>query len=150
MGSRGPKATNIHELHGSKVGRRRPKAWPFEASLPRCPSHLTGHAKEHYLRLGRLLVAEGLMCAAYKGPFAVLCSVWGHYRDMEDAMARLEVGCDEWILLAKLRNRAASQYATLASQFGMTPNSRERVQAARKPPAPKSAWDSFDKADPVA
>jgi P27 family predicted phage terminase small subunit len=118
------------------------------AKAPRCPAHLRGEERREFLRLARLLGAQGVLCAVDRGPLSVLCSLWGRYVEAEIALAALDADDPATerlrLLLMKISRDACRLMLPLAIEFGLTPKARGGVFA--NPPKPNETsggWSQF-------
>jgi phage terminase small subunit len=151
MGSRGPipQGAEIRALHHVNKSGRRVLDWQPAAKLPRCPARLTGYARSLWNSLGRSLLAEGLMSALYASSFEMLCTSWGRLLQIEEEL-RSTTDPKERAALRRLAIQQSKLTQALAGEFGLTPNAKERVQSARKPPTPRNPWSQFGPPDPAA
>ena len=154
MGRKGPlpQSAQVRILHQTKQGRRRPKPWPLEPRLPPCPKHLFGYGRQVWRTLGPQLVQQGLLCPLYANLFSMLCSAWGVVLELEAELRALEPGSKDRRGLQRLLIAQRRQVSLLASEFGLSPAGKARVQNERLPVEAPSAWDAFPSkpTDPAA
>lgn len=137
MAGRRPKPTVLKELAGNPgkrpLNRREPKP---PTKLPLCPHHLQGEARREWTRLGRELVALGVMTKVDRAALAAYCVAWGRWVEAEAQVTKLGtiVKTADGNMIQNpylsIANRAMEQMTKLAGEFGMTPSSRSRVQVA--------------------
>lgn len=128
---------------------RRPhrNASGLEAKLPVCPSHLKGEARREWFRLGRQLLAFGLVTEIDKAALALYCQAWARWIEAEEALRTYGVvlkspsGFPIQSPYLAIANKAMEQMTKLLVEFGMSPSSRSRV-TAYPPSAPAPATPS--------
>lgn len=104
--------------------------------IPACPRHLTGEARREWRRIGAELVQLGVVTVIDRAALAAYCTAWARWVDAEAQVARLGtiVKTANGNLIQNpylaVANRALEQMTRLATEFGMTPSSRTRVQVA--------------------
>ena len=114
-----------------------------EARLPVCPAHLQGEGRKEWFRLGRQLLAFGLMTKIDKAALAIYCQAWERWIDAEEALRtygvviKSESGFPIQSPYLPIANKAMEQMTRLLVEFGMSPSSRSRL--AVQPPA-ASVW----------
>jgi P27 family predicted phage terminase small subunit len=96
------------------------------------PKHLTGPASDAWDELAPLLKAVGALTRADSITFEVLCTLYGHCRQLDRVIQA------EGVMLVKdgmkiphpglaQLNQLAKSFDTSAKSFGLTPLSRERL-----------------------
>lgn len=104
------------------------------AVMPTCPKHLTGEARREWRRMGRELLALGVLTSVDRAALAAYCQAWGRWVEAElkvaelGAITKTENGNLVQNPYLSVANRAMEQMTRLAGEFGMTPSSRGRVQ----------------------
>lgn len=97
-----------------------------------CPAFLDKVAKREYMRLIRVAPAK-LITAADRGTLAAMCQLYSRAIQAEEKIrtdgavittTNLNVIQSPWVGMA---NKAWSEYARLATEFGLTPSSRSRL-----------------------
>lgn len=146
MAGRKPKPTALKELAGNPGKRplntREPKP---RTELPPCPRHLTGEARREWRRMGGELARMGVVTAVDRAALAAYCVAWARWVDAEGQVAKLGtiVKTANGNLIQNpylaVANRALEQMTRLATEFGMTPSSRSRVQVAERDAGPSLA-----------
>jgi P27 family predicted phage terminase small subunit len=115
------------------------------ARMPQCPRHLDGEARAEWRRLAPQLFAAGLLTELDVAALSALCVTWALWSEAEQKLASESltvtgrggaVRPSPWIAIA---SRAQRDMQLLAAEFGMTPNSRQRIRVVA-PAAP----DPFD------
>ena len=137
---RKPTPTALKLLKGNP-GRRPPN--PSEpkpaADRPRCPQHLDTEARKEWRRIVPELEQLGLLTILDRAALALYCQAWSRWvrasREIDENGEILESKNGKpvqspWI---SLRNRAGQDMHKFLAEFGMTPSSRTRVTATRKP-----------------
>lgn len=136
-----PKPTAVRRAEGT-VGRgasgrnkREPKP---EVRIPTPPDELSDDAQDVWRRLGRHLAAQGLITALDEAAFAALCDAYA-------AFLRCIVKVHGQLVPNPDRKAAAGEFdkfRKLLPEFGLTPASRTRVEAAVD--ADEGAGDGID------
>ena len=141
-----PKAPVLKLLQGNPGKRTLNKHEPqIPARMPQCPRHLHGEARKEWQRLAPQLFAAGLLTELDATALSALCVTWALWSEAEQKLAAEgltvtgrggAVRPSPWIAIA---SRAQRDMQLLAAEFGMTPNSRQRIRVVA-PAAP----DPFD------
>jgi P27 family predicted phage terminase small subunit len=140
------KSTALRLVQGNPGKRPLDRHEPqVPAAMPQCPKHLHGEARKEWQRLAPQLVAAGLLTELDVAALSALCVTWALWSEAEQKLASEgltvvgrggAVRPSPWVAIA---SRAQRDMQLLAAEFGMTPNSRQRIRVVA-PPAP----DPFD------
>mgnify|MGYP000913998384 FL=1 len=135
MAGRKPKPTALKELAGNPgkrpLNEREPKP---TAKLPTAPKHLTSAARAEWRRMGKELLALGVLTSVDRAALAAYCVAYARWAEAEVQVAKLGtvVKTSNGNLIQNpylaVANRAMEYMTKLATEFGMTPSSRSRVQ----------------------
>ena len=135
MQGRKPKPTAIKELEGNPGKRALNKKEPKpESAIPTCPNHLKGVASQEWRRVTRELYALGVLTRVDRAALAAYCTAYKDYVQAENKLKKegAVIISDKgglyqnpWMAIKK---RSMDQMVKFASEFGMTPSSRSRVQ----------------------
>ena len=141
-----PKPSHLKVITGNPGKRALPTAEPRpRPSLPEPPDHLNADALEEWQRVAPLLFQLGLLTAIDRGTLAAMCQAYGRWIQAERALLKM-AGNDPLTggLLMKTSNgnaiqsplvgtanKAAADYVRYATEFGLTPSARSRVEADR-------------------
>lgn len=162
MRGRKPKPIELRVIEGNPGKREIPKnrARPPVSVGLTPPSHLNPDAKRHWKEMSRQLEVLGLLAAIDRGALAVMCQNYGVWAQAErtlNAYARsddgkksghgLMTGSNGGLVshpMVAVARRARADYLKAASEFGMTPTARSRVDVGKAgggpaPPASKFA-----------
>jgi P27 family predicted phage terminase small subunit len=116
----------------------RPKDGP-QTRLPACPPHLQGEARKEWSRVGRKLLAYGLVTDVDRSALAIYCQAWSRWVEAEQQLAKYGTvikspnGYPMQSPYLAIANKAMDQMAKILVEFGMSPSSRSRVSAVRQP-----------------
>jgi P27 family predicted phage terminase small subunit len=113
-----------------------PKNEPVFAQIePEPPSFLSEFARVEWARICCLLRRAGLMTAADRAALAAYCQAYGRWKQAETELASMTLtveyknGAQIQNPLVAIANKAMADVVRFASEFGMTPSARSRVQA---------------------
>lgn len=131
---RSPKPTSLRVLEGNPQHRPMPKNEPKPRLItPIVPAHLDAFAREHWDALvGELELVPGLLTVVDGGALSLLCQAWSEWRSADAAIQEhgLTVENKQGMFArpeVRIRDTAAKRYRALASEFGLTPSSRSRI-----------------------
>lgn len=115
-----------------------------EVRLPACPAHLQGEARREWRRIGRKLLACGLMTEIDGAALALYCTSWARWVEAEGNLVRYGTvikapsGYPIISPYLSIANTAMAQMTRLLVEFGMSPSSRSRVVAVPPPTVPRT------------
>jgi P27 family predicted phage terminase small subunit len=147
MRGRKPHPDNIVRLRGNPSQHRRKPSVKVQVTLPKCPSHLSGVAREEWKRLAPKLFEAGLLTELDTTALAGLCEAQAMLLEArrkiaEEGMTVPGPGgvlrTSPWVRIA---NQALQQVRLFAGEFGMTPVARQRVKVV--PPAPADDFEDL-------
>ena len=138
------------------MSTRRPKRTDGPpVRLPACPPHLQGEARKEWRRIGRKLLACGLLTEIDGAALALYCQAWARWIEAEANLVRYGTvikapsGYPIASPYLSIANKAMDQMARLLVEFGMSPSSRSRVVVAPPAAAPEArAEPTRDEEDP--
>jgi P27 family predicted phage terminase small subunit len=124
----------------SRVNKREPK--PKQVK-PAPPAHLSGPARSEWLRLSDELFQLGVLTRIDRAAFAAYCQAYGRWVQAEQALAKMAArdlltnglmikttnGNAIQNPLVGTANKAMLDMMRFASEFGMTPAARARIEA---------------------
>jgi phage terminase small subunit len=122
-----PIPTEILKARGSWRAKKRANEPQAPVGAPDPPRFLDRAAREEWHRLVKLLVSLRVLTPADRAALAVLCCAWSDFCDRKRRR-----GESEKQFSLRLRN-AADTLLQVGQQFGLTPASRTRVNAAPAP-----------------
>ncbi len=141
MGKRGPrpKPTPLRLIEGNrghqKLNKNEPKPAPI---APTCPVALSGAAKREWRRIAPELERLGLLTRVDRAALAAYCEAWARWREAEKKLKELGLVVrnskmtgwmkNPWLLVA---DKAMEQIRAFASEFGLTPAARTRIQVPK-------------------
>lgn len=106
---------------------------------PECPDWITGHARDHWYRIGPALAAKGRLETEDLPSFEILCRNYHEFRTATDAIDDPETGgriCTSrgrYGSMSRSRpevaqmNEADRRHQSRSGDFGITPVGRQRV-----------------------
>jgi P27 family predicted phage terminase small subunit len=115
----------------------RPRDGPV-VRLPVCPPHLQGEARKEWRRIGKKLLACGLMTEIDGAALALYCQAWARWIEAEANLVKFGTvikapsGYPIASPYLSIANTAMAQMTRLLVEFGMSPSSRSRVTVTRK------------------
>ena len=104
-----------------------------DVKLPTCPRHLQGEARKEWRRMGRKLLAHGLMTDLDVRAFELYCLTYERFLDAYEKMKQhglVVLSPNKFPVQSPylaIINRCQTQIERLLLEFGMTPGSRSRV-----------------------
>ena len=130
-----PKPTVLKQLAGNPGKRPLNGAEPqYAAELPSAPRHLSAAAQREWRRVGKYLVAAGVMTAVDRAVLALYCQAYARWVEAEKQLAKPEALTDTtpngmtvmsaWLTIA---NKAMDQVKRYGAELGLTPASRTRI-----------------------
>jgi P27 family predicted phage terminase small subunit len=112
--------------------------------LPACPPHLRGEARKEWRRIGRKLLACGLLTEIDGAALALYCQAWARWIEAEGNLVRYGTvikapsGYPIASPYLSIANTAMAQMTRLLVEFGMSPSSRSRVAVVPPAAAPET------------
>ena len=141
---RKPKPTHLKLVTGNPGKRALPKAEALVVpALPSPPPHLSDEAKVEWGRVSEELFKVGLLTGLDRSALAAYCQAYARWVQAERAiseMAKRDALTGGLMIkttngnaiqnpLVGTANKAAADMMRYASEFGMTPSSRSRINA---------------------
>ncbi len=140
MKGRKPKPTAAKIASGNpgkrRLNSREPKMQP---DLPTCPAHLLPTAKAEWKRLARELYELGVITRLDRAALAAYCQAYGRWVEAEKKLKETPgilkmpsgyIQANPWLTIATKQMELMQRFAT---ELGMTPSSRSRVDTVRRP-----------------
>jgi P27 family predicted phage terminase small subunit len=141
---RKPKPTALKIIEGNPGKRKLPDLEPrFDPSQPSPPPFLNDDAKVEWGRVSSLLYDAGVLTDIDRAALAAYCQAYGVWAQAERQIAKLQQSGDLAGLMMKTKdgnyiqqpllgiaNKARADMIKFASEFGMTPSSRVRVETS--------------------
>jgi P27 family predicted phage terminase small subunit len=135
MRGRKPKPTAVKELEGNPGKRALNKREPKPvSSIPSCPNHLSGIARQEWGRLTKELYKLGVLSKIDRTALTICCQAYEDYvtacHELKEQGAVLisdkgGMYQNPWVSIKK---RSMDQIMRFYVEFGMTPSSRSRVK----------------------
>ena len=150
--------TVVKLVTGNPGRRRLNKSEPkVGRGLPQAPNHLIPEARLEWRRLAKLLHAIGVLTTLDRAAFAVYCQAYGRWVRAERALERMaEKEPSTQALLMKTKsgnliqnplvgtaNKAMDVLLKAATELGMTPSVRSRIETPSSGKAKQSAAAEF-------
>lgn len=148
---RKPKPTHLKLIAGNP-GKRpvNPAEAKVAPSLPQAPDHLLPDGRQEWDRVSVALYEAGLLANIDRAALAAYCQAYGIWAQATRAiaeMAKHDKASGGLMItttngnaiqnpLVGIANKAATDMVRYATEFGMTPSARSRIQA--NPPTEKS------------
>ena len=131
---RRPKPTKLKLLAGNPGKRplNTKEPGPRVIALPKPPAELSVAARKEWRRLGRQLIALGILTEIDTAAFAVFCQAWGRWLEAEANLKKygLVIPINGELRLSPYLRIADTAMATIlraAPEFGMTASARSRI-----------------------
>lgn len=139
-----PTPTSIKLLTGNPGKRALNKLEPKpRAAVPTAPGHLNGDAKLEWKRVCKELSALGLLSNLDRAALAAYSQAYGRWVKAERALAKMNNDADGLVIQTKsgnmiqnplvgVANKAMGDMMKYATEFGMTPSARTRINAEQQ------------------
>ena len=120
-------------------------------SRPSCPKELTGLARECFLRLVDQLEELGVLAKIDSHLITIYADSWETYLTAIEHMKkngmtqRSESGRESLSPWVQIKKDADKSMQMIASSFGLTPQSRKKLETQKLQPPKADAFDDFDK-----
>ena len=135
---RKPLPTQLKVLRGNPGKRRLNDAEPkVVARIPSPPRELPQEAKREWWRIGRQLLAAGLVTDLDRMALAALVQSYSRWIEAQTMLAQTGLlikgkdGSPRLNPLLRVSAQAQAEYTKMLSEFGLTPSSRSRVKATK-------------------
>lgn len=142
MAGRRPTPTALKLIQGNPGKRALNKAEPKpQIKAPTCPGHLSKEAKAEWRRIMPILINLGIMTKIDRAALAAYCQSYGRWVEAEKKADEKgpviksptgDIRTNPYLVVA---NRAMDNMRKFLVEFGMTPSSRSRITAEKKPEA---------------
>jgi P27 family predicted phage terminase small subunit len=144
---RKPKPTKLKRLAGNP-GKRplNQHEARIPPEIPTCPSHLLGEARKEWNRMSAELYKAGLLTLVDRAALAGYCQGWARWVKAEKQLTKRgevvlgvngTLKVNPWHTVAK---NAKEEMRKFLIEFGMSPASRSRVQAAEMEQGTLADW----------
>lgn len=142
MAGRKPTPTSLKQLNGNPGKRALNRKEPQFSEGATCPKHLTKAAKAEWKRVSEELSAQGLLTTVDRAALAAYCASWARWVDAEENLQKFgavirspKSGFPIQNPYVGVANTALDHLRKFASEFGMTPSSRSRINVSSAPTA---------------
>lgn len=149
MAGRRPKPTAMKKAAGNPGKRKLNKSEPAPAAhIPICPPHLDQEAKAEWTRIAPELLKLNVLANVDRAALAAYCMAWSRWVDAETNLRKFgtviktKQGYPVQNPYLGIANTAIDTMRKMLVEFGMTPSSRSRVNAA--PPDDPESVDPWD------
>ena len=137
-----PEATALTVLRGNPAKKKLPtrEATP-PVKMPTCPKNIRGAARTEWRRLGRWLLAQGLLTDGDRGTLGMYCLAYGRWMRATLRLQELEgagvaVGDEDYREIRnadRAMNKAFDQMRQMIGELGLSPSARTRVSVVNQP-----------------
>ena len=149
---RKPKPTNLKLIQGTYRADRANLSEPKpKAAIPPCPKFLQGEARKQYKKIAKKLARIGLMTEIDDMALSMLCQAWQEYMEATEQVKKSGILVkspngfpilNPYLIAA---NQAIKKVRALLAEFGMTPGSRSRINAASTGGETDDEWSKLIK-----
>jgi P27 family predicted phage terminase small subunit len=149
MSGRRPKPTALKMLQGNPGKRALNANEPKPTGIPSCPRHLSAAAKQEWKRISRELIAIGLLTKIDRAALAAYCAAYARWIEAEDNVAKFghvvkaPSGYPIQNPYLSIANTCLDQIRKFATEFGLTPASRSRLQISAAPATTNDEWSQL-------
>jgi P27 family predicted phage terminase small subunit len=148
MRGRKPLPSNVVRLRGNPGKRRLNDAEPRPSPrVPTCPACLGDEARKEWRRLARELAELGLLTGLDRGLLAAYCQAHAMWVEAVSSIERYGTmvkspnGYPMQSPYVAVANKQVEIMVRIASELGMTPSSRTRIQVGE--PTPADPFEAF-------
>jgi len=144
---RKPKPTALKVIQGTyRPDRANPNEPKPRVVIPPCPKFLQGDARKQYRKTAKKLARIGLITELDDMALAMLCQGWAEYLEATEQVKKSGLlvkspngfpVLNPYLIAA---NQALKKVRSLLAEFGMTPGSRSRIQAAATSDESDDEW----------
>ncbi len=131
VGGRKPKPTELRILEGNKEHRPIKKNPKFKPVCPKPPKWMDKEAKLEWRRLAKILFSKGLLTEVDLSMFQAYCIWYGKFIDaakkIKHDVFETDSGYQASNPLISVANKYFDNMRKIATEFGMTPSSRSRL-----------------------
>lgn len=142
--------TSLRLLRGNPSRRPLPKNEPVaEVCAPDPPEHLSATARAHWMQIVTILTDVRVMTNLDVDALAVYCETYSFWVEATERVRHLGmvIKTDKGSIIQnpylRIANSAQESMLQLLKEFGMTPASRTRVQAAQGAEKSENPWDDL-------
>ena len=136
-----------------RADRMNPNEPKPAVDIPPAPAHLSDEARAEWERITPELAALGLLSRIDRASLAAYCEFWADFVQA-CAMCATKEGQDRKVIKAAtgtlienpyytIKKRSAELMHKFATEFGLTPASRTRINAVAPEPEKSSRWNGF-------
>jgi P27 family predicted phage terminase small subunit len=152
MAGRRPKPTALKAVTGNPGHRALNENEPKPlACIPKCPKHLDKEARREWKRITPELLKLQILAHIDRAALAAYCMGWSRWVDAETnlrkfgAVIKTPKGYPIQNPYLGIANTAIDIMRRFLTEFGMTPSSRSRINAAQvQPEQSTDPWDQLD------
>lgn len=131
---RKPKPTKLKELEGNPGKRPLNKNEPQYSGVPTAPKHLDKAAKQEWKRISKDLESAGVLTTVDRAALAAYCAAYSRWAAAETNIQKFGMvikapsGYPIQNPYVTIANTAMGNMHKFATEFGLTPSSRSRIQ----------------------
>ncbi len=149
MRGRKAKPEALNKLAGNP-GKRPPRKSPQpKIEIPAMPDHLHGEAVAEWERVTPLLQSLGLLAKLDRSTLAAYCMAWARWVEAEDKLreggliVKSPNGYPIQNPYLSVANQAAKQMQSFATEFGLSPAARSRLDIKESNSSERNDFASF-------
>jgi len=149
MQGRRPKPTALKVIEGNAGKRRLNENEPKPTGIPTCPGHLSKEARKEWKRISKELLTCGLLTSVDRAALAGYCQAYARWVEAEEKVAHLghvvksPSGYPVQNPYLSIANTCLDQIRKFATEFGLTPASRSRLQVTVSPDLPADETEAL-------
>lgn len=148
--ARPKKPTKLKVVQGTNRPHRNNNEAQVEIKIPPCPLFLGKEAKKYWGDISEQLANVGLIGVIDGALFALHCDSYGRYIEISEQLKKIEDMLDQTpnglqvqSALWQIRNKLWDQVLRSASEFGLSPAGRSKIDLPAQPEKKSDGWESL-------
>ena len=144
------KPTNLKVVQGTNRPHRNNNEPQVAIEIPPCPDYLGKEAKKYWGEISKQLANVGLIGIVDGALFGLHCDSYGRFKEISGQLEKIEDMLDETpnglgvqSALWQIRNKLWDQVLRSASEFGLSPAARSKINLPAKSEKKEDGWAGF-------
>ena len=144
------KPTNLKVVQGTNRPHRNNNEPVVSLEAPECPDWLSKESKKYWEEISEQLVNVGLIGVVDGALFGLHCDSYGRLIEVSDQLKKMDDmldqtpnGLEVQSALWQIRNKLWDQVLRSASEFGLSPAARSKINMPEKAEKKKDGWEAL-------